>query len=477
MPDRLSSSDVSFLYMEQAATPMHVGTLALFRSPDSGFDYDRLLSLVRSRLPLVPRYRQRIRSVPARLANPVWVDDDDFDLEFHVRRSGLPRPGSEEQLRELVARIMSRPLDRSRPLWEMYLVEGIADDRFAILSKAHQAMIDGINTVDIGQVILDPSPEPVEAQSDTWRPGPQPGLTELVTGAVAEVVRRPAALVDTVRSGFSDLRHTVGRVVETAGDVASTVWSAARSAPDTPLNVTVGEQRRFATYDTRLNDYRRIRQAHGGTVNDVALATITGALRIWLYSRGEAVPNSLTIRAMVPVSLRGEADAGALGSRVGSYLIDLPVGEGNPVVRLHRISYAMQAHKETGQAVAADALAGIAGFAPPTLHALGARVASGLSRRLFNLVVINVPGPQIPLYAAGARLLVSYPVVPLAQGHALAIGITSYDGGLHYGLNADRDALPDLDVLAGCLDDALDELKETVRNARQTRSKRRSREV
>jgi WS/DGAT/MGAT family acyltransferase len=215
--------------------------------------------------------------------------------------------------------------------------------------------------------------------------------------------------------------------------------------------------------DLDLDDHRRIRKAHGGTVNDVVLATVAGALRAWLLTRGEKVSTSTTVRALVPVSIRPEGDAAATGNRVASYLVDLPVGEASPVMRLHQVSYRMQAHKETGQAVGAEALAGLAGFSPPTLHSLGARVASGLSKRWFNLVVTNVPGPQQPLYAGTARMLAAYPVVPLAKRQALSIGLTSYDGKVFYGLNADRDAMPDVDVLAQCLADSLAELLETVR--------------
>jgi diacylglycerol O-acyltransferase / wax synthase len=463
LPDRLSSLDVSFLYLEESTTPMHVGGVSVFELPDSGFDYDRLVSLIKRRIAYVPRYRQRIRWVPGRIASPVWVDDENFDLNFHVRRSALPKPGTDAQLRELAARIMSRPLDRSRPLWEMYLVEGLKGGRFALLTKTHHAMVDGVSAVDIGQVILDTTPEPRATPAGSWRPAREPSGIELVAGAVSDLVRRPTVVVDSVRTGLSDVRRTAERLVGTAGGVLAMARTVSRAAPDSPLNVEIGEQRRYGTADSLLDDYKAIRKAHGGTVNDVVLAVVTGALREWLMTRGEAVGASAVVRAMVPVSVRTEDQSGALGNRVSSYLVDLPVGEKSPVMRLHQISYAMKGHKETGQAVGADAIIGVAGFAPPTLHSLGARVASGLSRRLFNIVVTNVPGPQFPLYAGGARLLASYPVVPLAKGQAVSVGLTSYDGGVYYGLNADRDAMPDIDVLAQCITDSLDELRETVR--------------
>jgi WS/DGAT/MGAT family acyltransferase len=236
-----------------------------------------------------------------------------------------------------------------------------------------------------------------------------------------------------------------------------------RPAPESPLNATIGEQRRFGMAATCLDDYKRIRKTHGGTVNDVVLGTVAGALRTWLLTRGESVVPSTTVRAMVPVSVRGEGDAGALGNRVSSYFVDLPVGEPSPVVRLHQVSYAMKGHKESGQSVGADALVRLSGFAPPTIHSAAARLASGLTRRLFNVVVTNVPGPQFPLYAAGAQMIDCYPVVPLAKGQAVTIGLTSYNGGVYYGMNADRDSMPDVDVLAGCIEESLAELLATVR--------------
>jgi WS/DGAT/MGAT family acyltransferase len=464
VPDRLSPLDVSFLYFEEPTTPMHVGAVAVFQLPPDGFDHDRLLDLISDRIPFVPRYRQRIRWVPGRLANPVWVDDENFDIAYHVRRSALPRPGTDEQLDELVARVQSRPLDRNRPLWEMYLVEGLSDNRFALLTKTHHAMVDGVAAVDIGQVILDTSPEPRDAVPDTWSPASEPSRVELVAGALVETVRRPAAVLDTARGGLTEVRSAAARLAGVAGGLFAAARTAARPAPESPLNAVIGQQRRYATVTLDLDDHRRVRKAHGGTVNDVVLATVAGALRAWLLTRGEAVRTSTTVRAMVPVSIREPADARGpvTGNRVASYLVDLPVGEPSAVMRLHQVSYRMKAHKDTGQAVGAEALAGLAGFAPPTLHSLGARVASGLSKRWFNLVVTNVPGPQQPLYAGKARMLSAFPVVPLAKGQAVSIGLTSYDGKVCYGLNADRDAMPDVDVLAQCIADALAELVETV---------------
>ncbi|HET6257676.1 MAG TPA: wax ester/triacylglycerol synthase family O-acyltransferase [Pseudonocardia sp.] len=487
MPPRLSALDASFLYLEQPTTPMHVGAVSTFRRPRSagplgGFNYDRLVELIEQRIALVPRYRQKVRYVPGNLARPVWIDDPDFDVAYHVRRSALPKPGSDEQLTELVARLMSRPLDHTRPLWEMYLVEGVARGRTAMITKTHQAMVDGISAFDIGQVILDVSPPgegdlrllgengrraraPVE---ELWMPRPEPTHAQLVLGAVAEAVARPGEIVDNVRVAAGDALATVGKITGTAGKLFSIARTASRRAPGSPLNVDISTQRRFATARTQLDSYRRVRAAHGCTVNDVVLTVVSGALRNWLLSRGEPVTPSSSVRAMVPLSVRGEADvpssaaAGSLGNRVSSFLVDLPVGEPSPVVRLHHVTHAMREHTATGQSVGADTLVRIGGFAPPTLHALGARAASGFSKRIFNLVVTNVPGPQFPLYAAGARMLEMFPVVPLAKGQALSIGLTSYDGGVYYGFNGDRDGMSDIDVLAGMVVESLDELMATV---------------
>jgi diacylglycerol O-acyltransferase / wax synthase len=483
--DRLSPLDVSFLYLEERTTPMHVGTVMLFRPDPGGLDYPRLLRHVEARIALVPRYRQRVRFVPGRIANPVWVDDERFDITYHVRRSALPRPGSQDQLEELVARIQARRLDRSRPLWEMDVVEGLvggdaddAGDRFAVVTKVHQALVDGIHAVDLGQVVLDDSPERHEPPLYTWRPGREPSFAELVAAAVTDTLRRPQQMVaDTTRAGVGDLLAVGARAAEALGGLAVAARSATRPPPGGPLTAEISGHRRFAMLTTDLEDYRRVRGFHlqghlqgrgaegGTTVNDVVLAVLAGALRMWLLGRGAALPPTSVVRALVPMSVRAESpsDAGAIGSRVASLLVDLPTGEPSPLVRLSQVAYQTRSHREAGQALSAPAIAGIAGFAPPTLHSLGARVASGLSRRLFNLVVTNVPGPQHPLFLDGSRMLASCPVIPLARGQALAIGLTSYDGGVSYGLNGDREAMPDLDDLRRCIIDALSELLEAAR--------------
>ncbi len=472
MADRLSSLDTSFLHLEDAATPMHVGSVMVFDAPIGGFDYESLVTLISQRIAHVPRYRQRIKTVPGALANPVWVDDTNFDMSYHVRRSALPRPGSDEQLEELVARIQPRPLDRSRPMWEVYLVEGLAEDRFAIITKTHHSLVDGISAVDIGNVLVDGNPTASEGVLTTWRARPEPSGLELVVSALSEAARTPSQVVETVQHGVSDVTRAVGKVASVAGDVISTLARvSARPAPESPLNATVGRARRYVMIGTDLEDYRKVRSRLGTgsfaeevTVNDVILATIAGAFRSWLLTRGESVYPGTTIRAMVPVSVHAGDDA-PTGAQVTACFVDLPVGEPGPSMRLHQIAFSMRQQMEGGsrRAVSADTLSGLGGFAPPTMHALGARLGGMVSRRLYNVVITNVPGPQTPLYAAGARMVSTYPVTPLGREQALSIGLTSYDGGVYYGLYADRDAMPDADVLGRGVVDALHELLEAPR--------------
>ncbi|MFD4293028.1 wax ester/triacylglycerol synthase family O-acyltransferase [Rhodococcus sp. NPDC058505] len=457
MDTRLTTQDASFYFLEASSTPMHLGSLAILRAPDGGLDHEDLLSHVEHRLPLVPRYRQRVREVALGLARPVWVDDRDFDITYHVRRSALPKPGSDEQLYDLVARLTSRPLDRSRPLWEMYLVEGLADDRIAIFTKSHTALVDGVDALEIGQVIFDRCDHPREVPAELWMPAREPREAELVMNAVAEMITRPAEGVATVRMRVGDVAGTAAAAI---GNVAALLRTAASTAPATPLNATISRNRRFATAKTSLDDYRTVRRRFGCAVNDVILAVLTGALRNWLLSRGEPVTAFSTVRAMVPMAIDAP---GSDERRASSLLIDLPVGEPNPVVRLSHIAHATEAHTQQNRTVAAQTLVRVSGTAPATLHAMGLRMASGLSQRMFNVMITNAPGPQSTLCLGGAQLLETYPVSPLIRNQALSIGLTSYDGHVYYGLNGDRDAMSDVDVITGLLYEALDELVEVCR--------------
>jgi len=483
MSERMTSADVAFLHRESRNAPQHVGGLAIFAPRAGGFEYDRLVRLLEERISLAPRYRQKVRAVPGHLAHPLWVDDPRFDITYHVRRSALPRPGTDQQLLDFCARIQSRLLDRSRPLWEMYLVEGLSDGRVAIVTKTHEAMVSEPNGIDLAQVILDAAPEPRRTVEAIWMPEPEPSSLDLVRDALVDVVRRPAALGDTMREAARDVRSTAAKVNSLTGGLASAAYATVRRPRRSPLYAELSEQRRVAIARTRLDDYRKVRAGFGGSVNDVVLAVAAGALRGWLLARAEPLRPATTVRALVPISVtdpterpggQAVADAVTRGSRhpslqhrnrtpaeaghVRPLLVDLPVGEGDAVLRLAQLRYAMASHATSGRAVRADAIAGLGGFAPPTLHALSARAAAGLTRRMFSLVIANVPGPQLPLYASGARMTEMFPILPLAPGQVLSIGLTSYDGGVYYGINADRDAVPDVTSIAELIEESLAEL-------------------
>jgi WS/DGAT/MGAT family acyltransferase len=461
MSERMSSADVAFFYLEGRTAPQHVGGIAIFEPPADGFDYERLVRLLEERISLVPRYRQKVREIPARIANPVWVDDPNFDITYHVRRSALPRPGTDAQLLEFAARIQSRLLDRNRPLWEMYLVEGLSGDRVAIVSKTHSSMIDGLGSIDIAQVILDEAPEPRRTVEKLWMPEPEPSATSLVVDAVTGMVHHPTTALESVRLGMSEARTAAGRVAGLTTRAVSSAAAVVRHATPSPLSASLSEQRRIAIARTDLDHYRRVRRVHGGTVNGVVLATVAGALRRWLLQREQVVSPSLVVRALAPVSVAEDHDRHRDASgRVTPLLVNLPVGEPDAALRLARLNDELGAHVRSGRAVAADALVRLSGFAPPTLHALGARAGAGITRRAFSIMITNVPGPQVPLYAAGARMTEMVPVIPLTRGHAVAVGLTSYDGGVYYGLTGDRDAMPDIELLAQFVEDALAELVE-----------------
>jgi WS/DGAT/MGAT family acyltransferase len=470
MTERLSSSDVAFFYLEGRTTPQHVGGLAIF---DGTFDYDRLIQLLEERISLVPRYRQRMRAVPGHLANPVWVDDPNFDITYHVRRSALPRPGTDQSLLEFCARIQSRLLDRDRPLWEMYLVEGLSDGRVAVVTKTHHSMVDGVEAIDIAQVLLDAAPEPRRTVEGLWMPEPEPSAPRLVADAVIATVRRPAAVVDVARLSLRDVQSTTrwltSALTSVLGSTADAVTGLVRPVKPFPLRATLSEHRRIGIGRARLDDFRAIRDAHGGTVNDAVLATIAGGLREWLLSRGEVLHQASSVRALVPVSISADefASGGERTGKVSALLVDLPVGESDPLRRLAQVQFAMLGHKDSGLSVGADSLVALSGFAPPTLHTLGARAANRLTRRMYSLVVTNVPGPQHGLYAAGARMREMFPILPLNKGQALSIALTSYDGGVFFGINADHTAVPDVNAVVAALLTSLDELVTLSEPARE----------
>jgi WS/DGAT/MGAT family acyltransferase len=465
---RLSTSDAAFYHQENTATPLYVGSLAILRRPRGGLSYETLLATVESRLPQIPRYRQKVREVTLGLARPVWIDDPDFDITYHVRRSALPSPGSDAQLHDLVSRLAGRPLDRTRPLWEMYLIEGVAGNRLALFIKSHQALINGMTACEIGHVIADRTRRPPESGEDIWLPAREPSAGELLREAVSDWLARPGQELRALGSTVAEVATNTGELAQLTRRAADVVRTVARgSAPRSPLNTTVSRHRRFTVAQASLADYRTVRARYDCDVNDVVLAVITGALRNWLLSRGEPVTASLTVRAMAPTSVypADELDSSGPGqaiSEVAPFLIDLPVGEGNPVVRLSQVAHATESHSAAASLVDARTIVTLSGFPPPTLHAMGTRVATQFPPRQFNLLITNVPGPQAQMYVAGAKLLETYAVAPLLHDQVLAIGVTSYCGMLYFGINADRDAMSDVEVLPELLAESLAELIEAA---------------
>lgn len=441
---------------------MHIGSLAIVRdAAEAPLNYDQLVELVHSRLPLVPRYRRRVREVPFELGRPVWIQDGHFDLTYHVRRSALPAPGTNEQLFDLVARLATRPLDQTRPLWEMYLIEGLSDGRRAIFTKTHSALVDGDAALEIGHVILDTGPAPREIASEAWVSRREPADAELLAMAVMDLATQPTEALEA-------LRHSGARafsMADAAGRMAGRVLAAVRTggAPDSPFNAPTSRNRRFDVAVTDLEDYRTIRKRFDCSINDAILAVMTGALRIFIQSRGEVLTESAALRAVVPMSVYLNDSKAANerlepASEVSSFLIDLPVGEPNPVMRLSHIAHATDANSRHRRGVRARTLMHMAGFAPASLHAMSVRAASTFAEHTFNLVITNAPGPQQPMYIGGARMLEMYPVSPLLRNQASSIGITSYDGRVFYGLNADRDAMADIGVLSAAVHESMEEM-------------------
>jgi diacylglycerol O-acyltransferase len=447
---------------------MYVGSLSILRKPRNGLSYETLLATVEQRLPQIPRYRQKVREVTFGLARPVWVDDRDFDITYHIRRSALPSPGSDTQLHDLIARLGSRPLDKSRPLWEMYLVEGLAKNRVAIYTKTHQALVNGMTALEIGHVIADRTQKPPEFGEDIWIPAREPSDRQLLVGALGEWIARPTVQASAVRSAVIETMSSTGQLLDfgrRAADMARTV--ARGTAPSSPLNATVSRNRRFSVSSGSLDDYRLVKSRYDCDVNDVVLAVVAGALRNWLLSRGEPVTATTNVRAMAPMSVYPDAelDSGGPGqaiSEVSPFLVDLPVGEANPVVRLSQVAHATESHPTAASLVDARTIVTLSGFGPPTLHAMGIRVATSFSARLFNLLITNVPGAQKQMYIAGTKLLETYAVPPLLHNQVLAIGVTSYNGMLYFGINADRDAMSDVEMLPSLLRESLDELLEAA---------------
>jgi WS/DGAT/MGAT family acyltransferase len=458
--DRLTALDSSFLHLEDnQPSHMHVASVTIFDGPAP--DYAEFVEGIAQRLHLVPRYRQKLAFVPFGQGRPRWVDDPTFNIAYHVRATALPPPGGEEQLRALAGRVFSQRLDRDKPLWEVWLVEGLDHNRFALLSKVHHSLVDGVSGADLMTVLFDVTPEPTTppAPTEKWQPRPLPSDSQLLAEALIERSTEPTEIVRTMRAAFRGPRQFLSNSIEAAGGLTALARGTLRPAPASPYNGPIGSHRRFTWVRVRLGDLKAIKNSLGGTVNDVVLATVTGALRRHLHARG--VPTQdLTLRAMVPVSVRSDLEQGALGNRVAAMMAPLPVWCENAVVRLDVVQDAMRNLKSSGQAVGAEVLTRIGGFAPPTIMAQATRI--GARQRAFNLVVTNVPGPQFPLYVQGSELLDVFPMVPLAANQRLGIALMSYNGAINFGLIGDYDTMPDLEDFARNLAESLEELAEAA---------------
>jgi WS/DGAT/MGAT family acyltransferase len=450
----LTGLDTSFLHMERAGAHMHVASTIIFEGPAP--THGEFRDHIASRLHLVPRFRQKLRFVPFDQGRPVWVDDPHLNLDYHVRQTALPAPGSEEQLRNLAARIFSQQLDRSKPLWELWLVEGLHDGRFAIVGKSHHALVDGVSGVDITTVLfdLDAEPQGQPGSAPPWLARPEPTNLKLFGDAVRERLTSPKEIV----RGFRAVLRGPRQVVHGLG-ATSKMIGAGMSAPTSVFNVDIGPHRRFAITQTDLAELKRVKDEHGGTVNDVILSVVAGGIGKYLRARGHST-EGLEMRALVPVSVRAAEEHGALGNRISAMMAPLPVWCEDPVERLKILTAEMGDLKSSGQAVGAEILTRITDFAPTTIASQAARLQP--AQRFFNLVVTNVPGPQFPLYVLGRKMESIFPMVPLARRQALCVGIMSYNGQVNFGLVGDYDAMADLDSFALDLEAATEEVVATV---------------
>jgi WS/DGAT/MGAT family acyltransferase len=459
--ERLTALDASFLGIEDSRCHMHVGGVMLFdaaplRTAAGGIDIDRIRRAIDARLHLVPRFRQRLAYLPYERL-PIWVDDDRFRLAYHVRHTALPRPGDERALKRLVGRIMSQPLDHERPLWEMWFVEGLEDGRLALISKTHHCMIDGVSGADLISVIMEPTPSTEPGEPLPWTPRPQPSETRLLFDEARRRLQQPLDVLNAAARAFRDPDLALRRIENTVSALAEALTPALTPASPTPLNVEVGPHRRFDWTAMRVADFKETKNALGGTLNDVVLATVSGALRRFFQRRG-VDPDTLDVRAMVPVSVRAHDEHGTLGNRVTEMIAPLPVNVSEAVTRLDSVRSTMSGLKESKQALGGEVLTAIAEWTVPNLLVQAVRLAE--RARPYNLVVTNVPGPQIPLYFLGCEMLTTYPVVPLFHSQALVVGLFSYNGGLFWGLNADWEQVPDLHDFIFDLEESFLELKE-----------------
>lgn len=464
--DRLTSVDASFLHQEGPNAHMHIGGVLIFEGPPPEFgDY---LEHIRNRLHLVPRYRQKLATPPLETGRPLWVDDPSFNIEYHVRHSALPAPGTERQLFRLVARIASLPLDRSKPLWENWVVEGLEGDRFALIFKTHHALVDGVSGVDLATVLFDleRTTTPPAGHLEPWRPKPEPSGIDLVLAGMRGLFNVTGGLIARGARAAADPGAALSSLSDSVEGIGELIWAGLNPAPKTPLNVEIGPHRRYAAVRQRLDDYKYVKNTLGGTVNDVVLTVVSGALARWLRSRGIRT-EGLQLRAQVPVSVRTNDQHGALGNRLTVMRGPLPVFIDDPVARLRFERRAMDGLKESKQAIGAATFTAVNNLAPPTILAQASRI--NFSTRLFNLIVTNIPGPQLPLYVLGRELQDLFPIAFLPENQALAVAIMSYNGAVDYGLLGDYEALADIDVVAQGIESSMEELLDAARQSEARR--------
>ena len=456
--DRMNPLDASFLAIEDDNNPMHIGNVSIFEGPVPS--YGDVVRMVASKLPLVPRYRQKVRMVPLQLGRPVWVDDPHFQILYHIRHTAVPSPGGEDQLRNLAGRVFAQNLDRSKPLWEMWIVEGLKGGNWALISKVHHSMVDGVSGTDLMTVLLDQSATVEEPVIEPFEPGPEPSTFELLADMLADRVVQP---LEAVR-GLPALARSPLPGGMTLGDARRSIGAYVSMVTNktADLNGPIGPHRRWSWAKSSLADVKTIRESLPGTVNDVVLAVITRGFRDLLLSRGAEVEGRV-VRTMVPVSVRSEAEKGTFNNRVSAMFPGLPVGIDDPVERLMDIQRQMNHLKETKMAAGADSIMQMAGFAPPMLLAMGTRLAARMPQRTLNTITTNVPGPRFPLYISGRQMLEAYPFVPIEGNVRIAIAIFSYLGGLNYGITGDYDTTADINVLAEGIEAGMQEYLRIAR--------------
>jgi diacylglycerol O-acyltransferase / wax synthase len=462
--DRMSPTDAGFYYAESENTPLHVGSVAVFEGPAPS--YGDVVRLLLGKLPLVPRYRQRVRRVPMDLGRPLWVDDPHFQILYHVRHTAVPSPGGEEQLRNLAGRVLGQRLDMAKPLWELWLVEGLENGRWALISKVHHCMVDGIAGTDLMQLMFDLSPDATHGEPQDWAPQRSPSSLEVVAGAVQDAVIHPMREL-TRLPGAEGVRGAGRSAVRAGRSLAAGVPSVTRQLATSTarsLNGPIGPHRRWAWTDAEFDELKGVRTALGGTVNDVVLAAITRGFRDLLERRG-SLRQGLVVRSMVPVSVRSSEQRGQLDNQISAVFVDLPVGEPDPVARLTSVRRQMDEHKKVLQAVDARSIIAMGDFVAPTLLSMGVRAALAAGQMWCQAVTTNVPGPRVPLYVLGRRMCSAHAYVPIAGGTRVSIGIFSYLNTMTFGINADFDAFPDVDVLSGGIRRGIDELVAAAREA------------